>query len=512
MKKSLLTITASVLGLSAMGADVITQQPEGTYYDTVSGSTTATYFIYNGTSPAIDRSDCGFMTDMVVNGKDVYLHNVLHDYPMGDAWIKGTQGDDGVVVFDFPQTVYIDEASGAQVTINMLRRHSSPGGATYEPYEADNTMRMRWDNWTLKQIMPESDNADEFRVGLLNNKGEYTGYAFTGLELSVVDTAPVSLPVDADLTETEYSCSYTDKNGDSKTALVTLYREIDGAGVWITGLNENENKQVVHGEINPEGNIELASGQFMGFTQGYFTYFYGGTGDNKDLAWTENATLRYDGELLKADGILIINQGNSRPVLGFSLTGAVMTPLEAIAHRPAAPEIPLTDGLGPEQYSDSEGMGVAAYNIFAVDDKGQALDPDKLFYNIYFDGVLQEYEIDGTVTADIPYRYNDEENMMIINSEEYNLALFFDPLKTFSVQTIYHNRDGVSKSAMVTYSFETGGIITDGIADAATDAGVSHIEYYNLQGVAVAEPSGLCIVRTVYTDGTSKTAKKYFRK
>lgn len=511
MKKLILSIAASALALSAMAEGIITEQPEGTYYDTVSGSTEITYLLYNGTLPALTRSDCGFKTDMVVNGKDVYLHNVIHDYPMGDAWIKGTQGEDGVVVFNFPQTVYVDDATGMEVTINLLHRESSVSGATYVPYEADNTMRMIWDNWTLRQIKPEADNEDEFRIGLANTAGSYMGYAFVGLELSVVDTDPVSLPIDADLTETEYSCSYVDKNGDSKTVLVTLYRDAEGADVWLVGLNENKNKQVVHGEINPQGDIELASGQFMGFTQDYFTYFYGGKGDNKNLSWTEKATLHYDGELLKTDDILIINQGNSRPILGFSLTDMVMTPVDAIVRTPSAPEIPLDNDLGPEPYNDSEGMGLATYNIFATDIDGQALDTDKLFYNLYFDGVLQEFEIDGTVTSDIPYQYSDPD-YMIINAEEYNLAIFFEPIKTYSIQTIYRNRDEVTKSALVTYSFETGDVTTDGISDAMADAEVVRIEYYTLQGMAISEPSGLCIIRTVYTDGSSKTTKAYIRK
>ena len=249
----------------------------------------------------------------------------------------------------------------------------------------------------------------------------------------------------------------------------------------------------------------------MGFTQDYFTYFYGGKGDNKNLSWTEKATLHYDGELLKTDDILIINQGNSRPILGFSLTDMVMTPVDAIVRTPSAPEIPLDNDLGPEPYNDSEGLGLATYNIFATDIDGQALDTDKLFYNLYFDGVLQEFEIDGTVTSDIPYQYSDPDDM-IINAEEYNLAIFFEPIKTYSIQTIYRNRDEVTKSALVTYSFETGDVTTDGISDAMADAEVVRIEYYTLQGMAISEPSGLCIIRTVYTDGSSKTTKAYIRK
>lgn len=64
MKKLILSIAASALALSAMAEGIITEQPEGTYYDTVSGSTEITYLLYNGTLPALTRSDCGFKTDM----------------------------------------------------------------------------------------------------------------------------------------------------------------------------------------------------------------------------------------------------------------------------------------------------------------------------------------------------------------------------------------------------------------------------------------------------------------
>lgn len=501
MHKLLLTFAASAMAISAMAAGAITEQPEGTLYSTVAGSTDVTYFLYNGTAPAINTSDCGFVTEIVVNGKDVYLHNVLHDYAAGDAWIKGTENAEGIVEFSFPQDISAD----GKMTINLLRLTSTDTGDIYVANESDNTLRMRWDNWTLTQIKPEGAEG-EYRVGLLNADGAYTGYAFEGLSLSVVDTAPVTLPADADLEAENYSCSYTDKNNTSRTAHIVLYREVGGPGVWISGLNSEESDQIVHGELNPEGNIVLESGQFMGYTMDYFTYFYGGRSDNGELSWTDNATLRFEDDKIVTDDILIINQGNNRPILGFSLSNVVMTRLNDLVRTPSAPEIPGGE-LAPEQYSESEGVGVAAFNIWPVDVNGEALDEERLFYSIYFDDELQQFEINGATSSEIPYGYFDFENWLIVAADEFNMVSFDHVLKSFSVETVYHNPNGeITKSELVKYEFEN-----SGIANSVAQRSVASTQYYNLQGTQLAKPEGVCIVRTVYTDGTVTVAKIFKR-
>jgi len=505
MKKFLLALAVSSMAASAMAADIIESQPEGTLYDMVCGSTERTFLIYNGML-ASTGTDIGYKTEIVVNGQDVYIHNILRDYEYGDAWIKGTANADGIVEFAFPQTIYADSSNNIEVSVNMLKATTDGTTTTYVIDEADNTMRMRWDDWTLTQIKPGTSETNDGLVGLTNSADAYMGYGLVGLELSVVDTAPVALPADAETTETQYTCSFIDKNGDARKVSATVYRDVAGPDLWIAGLNQDDNKQIVHGTVNADGKIELESAQFMGITQGYFSYFYGGVKEGNDLSWTDKATLSFDGELIKADGILFINQGNKKPLLGFSLTDLVMTPLDAVVQTPANPIFPDEEGMEPE-WSESEGMGGGYFFFDGLDVEGAALNPDNIFFNIYFDGVLQSYIINEEEVSDVPYNAMSDDAMFMGFGDGYYLLFWLEEIKTLGVQVIYHNRDEVTKSALVTYDCTTGEITTDGISDTVADAEVARVEYYNMQGVALAEPSGLCIRRTVYTDGTAKTEK-----
>ena len=511
MKKLLLALTASAMTASAMAADVIETQPEGALYDMVSGSTERTFLVYNS-MPASTSTDIGYLTEIVVNGQDVYIHNILRDYEMGESWIKGTTNAEGIVEFQFPQTIYVNESTGTEVNVNMLTYNRTGNEATYTISD-DNVLRMRWDNWTLTQIKPGTSTENDGLFGLTNANGTYMAYGAYGLELSVVDTAPVALPADADLTETQYTCSFTDKNGDERKVMATIYRDTEGNDVWISGLNQSESKQLVHGEITAEGNIVLESGQFTGITQDYFTYFYGGELDRRDLKWTDNLTLALDGEIYKAEKLAIINQGNKIPLLGYSLTDLVMTPLEAIVQTPADPIIFTEDGLEPE-WSAGDEMGVAPFFFSGTDTEGNALDPEKVYYNIFYNGEVQSFMFGDEETAELPWNCDDDYGMVMSLGDGTTFIIFLEEIKTFGVQMIYHNRDEITKSAIVTYNLETGDITTetDGVSDAVTEAEVVREEYYNMQGVRLSEPEGLCIRRTVYTDGTSKAAKIIIRK
>lgn len=105
--------------MSAVAAEPITTQPEGTLYDMVQGSTELTYLVYNGYL-GTTKSDVGYRTEIVVDGNDFYVHNILHYYETGDSWVKGTLGDDNVVEFAFPQTVFANPDNGVEISINML--------------------------------------------------------------------------------------------------------------------------------------------------------------------------------------------------------------------------------------------------------------------------------------------------------------------------------------------------------------------------------------------------------
>lgn len=99
MRKTLLTMSmlAMTLSMSAAAPEgLITTQPEGELYGEVYTSARE-FLVYNNMPGRTDNT--GYNTRVVINGNEIYLHNIIRDYEGLDSWIKGTITDS---VAEFP--------------------------------------------------------------------------------------------------------------------------------------------------------------------------------------------------------------------------------------------------------------------------------------------------------------------------------------------------------------------------------------------------------------------------
>ncbi len=495
--------------MSAVAAEPITTQPEGTLYDMVQGSTELTYLVYNGYL-GTTKSDVGYRTEIVVDGNDFYVHNILHYYETGDSWVKGTLGDDNVVEFAFPQTVFANPDNGVEISINMLEAKVDGATTSYVVTSGDNALRMKWDGHSLTQIKPGTSEKNDGFFGLTHEEGGFIGYGAIGMELDIVETPAVALPEGVRMSETEYSCSYKDKFNEAITAHMSIYSHEESDEVYISGMNSADPKQLVKGVRDAEGNIELASGQFIGLTYAEgmdnFVFFYGGTPLGRDsYEWADKVTLVNEDGVYKADKSILVNLGDKYPLLGLSLTDLVMTSMDDIVRTPAAPyDAPEADARF--EWDADEGMMGGGFMFDCVSTDGEPLDPEKVFFNVYFDGELQTTYVEGEPCTDIPNTVEMTDDMLFVNTFYGYYCIFgFEPVKKVSVQALYHNTNGeITKSEMFEAMVEG---VPDGIGDVEAGAEVVKVEYFTMQGVSIAEPSGLCIARTTYADGTVRSTK-----
>jgi len=137
--------------------------------------------------------------------------------------------------------------------------------------------------------------------------------------------------------------------------------------------------------------------------------------------------------------------------------------------------------------------------IPSVDINGQALETDKLYYKLFFNGELAP----GDELRQFGKDYDD---IMYIG-DGWHFALFLEPLNSIGVQSVYKDGGKEYTSEIITYTFENGGVgnITVSNAEAVST------EYYNLTGARLNEPEGLCIRRTTYADGKVKAEKVIVR-
>ncbi len=498
MKKTLLLLGALWLSLAA-NAQMITTVPDGDLHSTVYGTSAKTYLLAQGGFGSFSDND-GYRTSIVVDGNDIYVHNIVREYPGMDSWVKGTVVEDGIVEFAFPQQVAVDAYTGKALYVNMMAATVEDGSINLSPNAANPNLRMEWDGTTLTQIVPpcveDFTSAYAGMIGLTDADGVFKSYAEQEVTYTIWEEIP-QVPAEG-LAVTDYTATYKDQWNDEFTALVRM--ATDGSTVWMNGLSRELPDAWVKGEIAEDGSLSFASGQYLGIANDYFYFFYGasseGISSGREYEWKDAAVFEATETGWKASDAIMINLGCTHPWFGNGVAGLVLTKMETGDPVPANPE------WGEPEWDDNEGMGVGDFYIPTVDVNGQALDTSNLYYRLYFNGELADLGPDENGNSLTELEYGKAYDLVLYEYGWY-FVIFFEPLESIGVQSVYKADGEEYLSDLVTYDFP--GVGVDGVIADRSD--VVRAEYYNMAGVRIAQPEGLCIRRTVYADGTVKSVK-----
>lgn len=486
---------------------LITSQPEGTLYSNV--YTSCREFLISNGMPGRTNND-GYNTEMVINGNEIYLHNIIRDYSGIDSWIKGTITD-GVAEFKLPQPIHYtagDAADGSNDIIlyaEMFKAHYiDPATKEIIPDTENASLRMSWDGTSLTEILPNSSTEDldyDGLCGLANKNHNYMNYGSQNIRMKVWDTKPLEAPTTLDTSD--YTITYTN-SWDSKMSH-TIKMGVDGTNMWIQGLNTFIPESWVKGEIAEDGSVTIPSGQYMGMTQGYYMFLMSAEYSHGSYILKDATVLRKEGDTYVADNAMLPNLGNQNAnhAGASDMRGAVIAPFSDVALTPADPMI--IEGTYEDGYS------LLTFMILPTDPEGTPLDQDRLYFNVFVDGELYTFtpEVDyvSAPITDVPYTFNEE--AMIMGSEGFFVVGIEGEVKTIGVQACYRNgKDGtdITKSELVTEVF------TSGISDTLTDTPVVDTRFYNLNGIEVKNPeNGLFIRRATHANGKVETTKVVIR-
>ena len=178
---------------------------------------------------------------------------------------------------------------------------------------------------------------------------------------------------------------------------------------------------------------------------------------------------------------------------------------------PANPEVIEWRDLGNES-----GYNRLQFNIDPVDVDGNPLDIEQgsLTYSVFtdedqiftFDAVHYYWDFDGEEVTEVPYgqySYNFSPESIFFyrtNAEGY------DPFFTWRIgMQVYYTADGVRNASDIVYLevFDN----PSSVNEVNTGKNVAGVRYYNMAGQEVAQPSGMTIQVTTYTDGTTSAVK-----
>ena len=193
--------------------------------------------------------------------------------------------------------------------------------------------------------------------------------------------------------------------------------------------------------------------------------------------------------------------------------GTVLT--EIPGPKPAIPANP--EVISWRDSGNETGYSRLEFNINPYDVEGNPLDTEQgaLTYSIFtdedqiftFDAVDYYWDFDGEEVTEVPYgqySYNFSPQSVFFyrtNAEGYDR--FFN--WRIGMQ-VYYTVNGVRNASDIVY-LEVFPKPHTGVNEANMGKTVTGVRYYNLAGQEVAQPNGMTIQVTTYTDGTTSTAK-----
>lgn len=488
-------------------ADIIYDQPEGTPLHNWYGYKQGYYnFFYN----PFEGTNDGDADELVLaDDGTVYLKNPVSFYPDCKSWIKGTKATGDTIAFEFPQKVFEEEVNGKHYDYCLYRMVRS--GNDWAVDENTQTVKFVFRNDSLFKADTES------LMGLCSEDGStWTCYGDYNVVVTKMDETTVA-PNNPAAAQT-YKMDYT-VEGENKTSVVKL--AIEGTDAYLCGFSSNQPDAWAKGRVESDGRIVFSGRTYLGVNEQerchtWFVpvtvetgtlpngYAYEDYTETSQFVLTPNASTGS----YASDGAFIVNIGQNTISAWDVVVGPTLTPFTEVPGKPQKPEF-----VGLQPYDDVEMYGGIRFNLYPYSEEGNYLNPDKLFYRIYFDMTPytftpDEYSSLEASMTDIPYAFSDGYDF-IVSDELHTVYYYRNDFETLGVAAFYKDGDQIYPSTMVYINVKN---ITEDIEGVADSHGETLTTYYDLSGRRVSQPArGLYIVTQKGADGTVKSTKKVFR-
>ena len=507
----------------------IIEAPDGTleYYNETYGG-----WVYWGEWAGLQYMGGSGINKMVwCDNNEVYISSPVASYST-NGLAKGTYAD-GKITVKLPQCIgqYYDQTEGAYLPLylNKLEEVEVTGDPDHEDgkyymicQKADNTVVYNVDadgNITLDlgngEFDVESGNNPKYLLGVTYTNEPHafqvwTGYGNAVDQWNIIrNPEPVCPPETAEhqewVFETHGNCSVVDVAVDGNDFYFTGISSYS-VGYWIKGIKDDDK-------------ITFADGQFMGMNQ-YEQFYYFRAAKivyNEETGWNEyepidKVTLTFNPDnkhYVAKDEVLLIC-GSPTEMSYSSIAENPSLWQQTPEMLKAAPKNPSVTRF--TEYNAQTGQGTIVWDIPNSNVNDAVLNTDQMYYNLYVDDELYEFEPDlyplfEETTVDVPYTASNFYDIYVYKTSHTIYFYFSDP-ESFSLQSFYVDADGETyASEKVTYQIQSG-INSASVAKEAVD-----VTYTSLSGVVTKNPAnGMYIRTTTYSDGSRKVEKVAIRK
>ena len=527
MEKFTSVIIAAMFAVPAMaqrtvdGTDlptnIIKDQPEGTLEKNLYTYAHDSYYVYYNQLYWRDVDATG--TDAVFgNNGEVYIKSPLTTLSL-DAWIKGNTIEGDTVVFHMPQLMQMKEAKnedGETYTKygylwNMKLQDTDHGTTTYVPAE-NQDVKFVHRNDSLFMV-------DGYFLGLGDENGVWYGYGDKNTVYYKVNT-PIYKPAD-ESTAVDYQMLFTDYTGATDTRKVKV--AFEGDDVLIGGLSPTLPDSWIKGKKSADGKkVTFPTKQYFGFdeTGTYHSFFtamdkelvHGDYYDYTKYIFAKEIVLDLNEEdnSMSGEKVMAVNTGVNAENPLYVYDTPKFKVYKIVVGAPSAPQ-----NLIFTPYDENTMYGMMRFDLGMTTDKEETLDPEKLYYNIYFDDKIYTFtpaeytKLDKEYT-DVPYSYNDQYDICAVSNQR-TIYFYNKEAKKAGVQSFLLDNGTKYFSPLV--SIDAEGNITTGINSIRnTDKDVVNIEYMDMSGRKVQSPhNGIFIAKMKLADGTVKTMKQVIK-
>lgn len=471
-------------------------------------SGTPKYYILDvdGNMYGEDFSEEGMATFIAYGENDeVYFYDIMPDAGFG-TYAKGTL-DGETVTLDLPQMLEYYDDYGYGFLLTLLKEENG----SYEPVDGSAEFEV-YDDGSLVMNLP-GEEIGEYLLGLIfSDDYTYADLGYYSMVYTPLDEEVTSIP-DGVTTETYYF-----NDGIFGYPVEVGY---DNDHVYMQGLvYEMQSFCVVIGDLN--GSVAtIPQDEFIGAYAFYPIYTKAAVISGTNLMLTDTpVSLNVD----KANKVitysdnspyLLINGGKEEINYLAIFSDLSLKTQDIFTGIPMNPfYLEFTD-----DYLDYYGYYSFMFTVPNVSIEGNVLLSKDLYYKIYVDGDLFEFEEDymtgeyyGFSGTEVPFDFTNGNDFYMWGPVDREVGLYIDGITTVGVQTIYKYGDVVTESAIVTLNIETGDITEEG----GSAAGVNSISsadvvsnvYYNLNGQRVNNPdNGIFIKKATLSNGEIITTK-----
>lgn len=501
-------LTASALQPMVEPQEPITSTPAGKHYTNMYRTSRGFYVWYAG----LGSTTADGLTGEMVEADDgsIYIKNPISQI-VTDTWLHGIKGQGDTIEVQLPQVIYKEAGqndAGRDTTIyyyayNMMFAYVN-GAQTYIPDTLTQTMKFTWRNDTLRKV-------DGELLGLAFDNGEWTGYGDRTIIMSAMTDATVA-PANADAAE-RYAMVY---NVDDTTKNVQMLDvAVEGDKVYAKGVSNRLPNAWVVGTINGDKALFNAR-QYLGVDSSSMmhNYFMPVAVKSKYIDWlgeyedsvyhTDQLAFDYDAtaKTLTATGNFTTNRGKN--IVDYDDIYKQPS-LSSWTEKPLTPSDPVMSEYYP--YDNSYGYGVARFYLHPFSTTGEALDPSKIYFNVYYDDELETFYNDDYLSlpydmTNIPCTYRDYDAFSYsgIRHSVYFHAIGFEKL---GIQ-VFYTAGGETRASRLVYFGDKNAI--NGIADEGKT--VVSTTYTDMGGRRVTNPSkGIYVKSVTYADGTTRKLK-----